>query len=122
MLLACEFLEAVLDSKGQALMRSDASHTICLQQGSSWKCRHTSCHSCNSSSSEGRVLLRCTAGSGSGAEGAAVKDSDRCKLSVFAVLLACSASRQHIAVQACIWNEPGEKFQSQVNLVPKQIT
>lgn len=62
--------------------------------------RHTFCHSCNSSSSEGLVLLRCTAGSGSAAEGAAVDDSERCKLSVLAVVLAWSASRDDSVAQA----------------------
>ena len=44
------------------------------------------------------MLLRCTAGSGSAVEGAAVDDSERCKLSVLAVVLGSPASRlQHVA-------------------------
>ena len=39
------------------------------------------------------MLLRCTAGSGSAVEGAAVDDSERCKLSVLAVVLGSPASR-----------------------------
>lgn len=52
---------------------------------------HTACHSCKSSSSVGLELVVCTTGSGSTEDGAAVDNSERCSLSVFAELLEAPA-------------------------------